>query len=199
MGVLDKYSCDGQMDLFEYLKLKEDEEKDCSFSGHKCNKSNLWAVAETLDGIECEHVCCRNCNVKMLCGAHCNGADELCHCDEDCEKCGKWTSSRVSADGKKEIYSCFEAGKTVIKTIPCDWEPHNKESEYDVKFDDFKEHCTHNGWIKGEEDADGNKHSVTMCSYANGKKATYWSDWVPCTEENCEIVRKVKSNVKNSD
>lgn len=68
-----------------------------------------------------------------------------------------------------------------------------------MKFEDFKEHCTHNGWIKGEEDADGNKHSVTMCSYANGKKATCWSDWVPCTEENCEIVRKVKSNVKNYD
>lgn len=81
----------------------------------------------------------------------------------------------------------------------CDWKPHNKESEYDVKFEDFKEHCTHNGWIKGEEDADGNKHSATMCSYANGKKATCWSDWVPCTEENCEIVRKVKSNVKNYD
>ena len=47
---------------------------DCKYSGHSCNKENIWAVADSLTDQEpCPHVCCRQCEVK-LCGARCNGA-----------------------------------------------------------------------------------------------------------------------------
>ena len=47
----------------------------CKYSGHVCNKENVWAVADTLDLQEpCPHLCCRNCN-NRLCGARCNGAN----------------------------------------------------------------------------------------------------------------------------
>lgn len=47
----------------------------CSHSGHTCNKSELWKIADTLDEIMCPHVCCRKCGTR-LCGARCNGAEE---------------------------------------------------------------------------------------------------------------------------
>ena len=47
----------------------------CKHSGHTCNKEELWKVANTLDGITCNRVCCRNCDVR-LCGARCNGSKE---------------------------------------------------------------------------------------------------------------------------
>lgn len=50
----------------------------CSFSGHTCNKQNLWEVADTLDDLMCPHVCCRKCNTR-LCGARCNGSEEPKH------------------------------------------------------------------------------------------------------------------------
>lgn len=62
----------GQIDLFDYLKELETV---CSHSGHKCNKKELWKVAETLDEIMCPHVCCRSCATQM-CGARCNGSEE---------------------------------------------------------------------------------------------------------------------------
>lgn len=49
--------------------------KVCTFSGHTCNKSELWKVADTLDELQCPHVCCRKCNTKA-CGARCNGSEE---------------------------------------------------------------------------------------------------------------------------
>ena len=55
----------GQIDLFDYLK---ELETICKHSGHKCNKKELWRVADTLDELMCPHVCCRNCATKM-CGA----------------------------------------------------------------------------------------------------------------------------------
>ena len=62
----------GQIDLFDYLK---EFETVCSHSGHKCNKKELWRVADTLDELMCPHVCCRSCATKM-CGARCNGSEE---------------------------------------------------------------------------------------------------------------------------
>lgn len=51
------------------------EETVCSFSGHTCNKVELWKIADTLDELQCPHVCCRKCNTR-LCGARCNGSEE---------------------------------------------------------------------------------------------------------------------------
>lgn len=47
----------------------------CQHSNHECNKENLWEVADTLDDVECPHVCCRQCEV-VACGARCNGSEE---------------------------------------------------------------------------------------------------------------------------
>lgn len=47
----------------------------CKHSGHSCNKKNLWEVADTLDELQCPHVCCRKCNTRN-CGARCNGSEE---------------------------------------------------------------------------------------------------------------------------
>lgn len=49
--------------------------KECKFSGHTCNKEELWKVAESLDDPFCPHVCCRKCATKQ-CGARCNGSEE---------------------------------------------------------------------------------------------------------------------------
>lgn len=71
-SVLKNYECEGQIDIFEYL---EQLNKVCSFSGHTCNKKNLWEVADSLDELQCPHVCCRRCNTRH-CGARCNGSEE---------------------------------------------------------------------------------------------------------------------------
>ena len=60
---------EGQMSIFDFIK------PECSFSGHTCNKQNLWEVAHTLDNIHCPETCCRQCNIR-LCGARCNGSEE---------------------------------------------------------------------------------------------------------------------------
>lgn len=70
---LDNYECEGQMSIFDYLATLPP--KECSFSGHTCNKENLWEVADTFDDFLCPHVCCRKCNTKS-CGARCNGSEE---------------------------------------------------------------------------------------------------------------------------
>lgn len=66
---LDHYECDGQLSIFDFIKPV------CNYSGHTCNKAELWKVADTLDDLMCPHVCCRKCNTKM-CGARCNGSQE---------------------------------------------------------------------------------------------------------------------------
>lgn len=63
------YECDGQLSIFDFIK------PECNFSGHTCNKQNLWEVADTLDALQCPHVCCRKCNTRG-CGARCNGSEE---------------------------------------------------------------------------------------------------------------------------
>ena len=67
-----KGQIEGQISMFEYL---DSLPKECSFSGHTCNKKNLWEVADTLDELQCPHVCCRQCNTRN-CGARCNGSEE---------------------------------------------------------------------------------------------------------------------------
>lgn len=69
---LQNYECDGQIGLFDYLKTIP---KDCSHSDHKCNKEELFKIADTLDDLMCPHVCCRMCSTK-LCGARGNGSEE---------------------------------------------------------------------------------------------------------------------------
>lgn len=54
--------------------IPKTQESKCKYSGHACNKENVWAVADTLDDKpQCPHVCCRNCEIKT-CGARCNGS-----------------------------------------------------------------------------------------------------------------------------
>lgn len=69
MSKLKNYECEGQLNIFNFLK------SECTFSGHSCNKSELWKVADTLDNINCPHTCCRSCDIR-LCGARCNGSEE---------------------------------------------------------------------------------------------------------------------------
>lgn len=47
----------------------------CKHSKHTCNKKELWKIADSLDEIQCPHVCCRMCNTRN-CGARCNGSEE---------------------------------------------------------------------------------------------------------------------------
>ena len=60
---------DGQLSLFDFIK------PECSYSGHTCNKENLWEVADSFDDFTCPHTCCRNCK-NRFCGARCNGSEE---------------------------------------------------------------------------------------------------------------------------
>lgn len=106
--------CDGFEQTIDACK---EGRKPCPHSHHACNKKNLWEVADTLDHIECEHTCCRNCEVRMVCGARCNGADDVSQCNEDCETCGRYTTATESNNGKIVTYSCIFAGKTVVKEI----------------------------------------------------------------------------------
>lgn len=47
----------------------------CKHSKHTCNKKELWKIADSLDELQCPHVCCRMCNTRN-CGARCNGSEE---------------------------------------------------------------------------------------------------------------------------
>lgn len=58
---------------FIYWRIKP--QKICNFSGHSCNKKELWEIADSLDELQCPHVCCRQCNTRN-CGARCNGSTE---------------------------------------------------------------------------------------------------------------------------
>lgn len=63
--------CDGQISIFDITT----EKPICKFSGHHCNKQNIWDVADGLSDQEpCPHVCCRKCSIKNFCGARCNGS-----------------------------------------------------------------------------------------------------------------------------
>lgn len=60
-------------ELIESGEYKPDiEKKVCEFSGHTCNKEELWKVAIEID-TQCPKKCCRLCDIQD-CGARCNGA-----------------------------------------------------------------------------------------------------------------------------
>lgn len=126
---LQNYECEGQLSIFDLIK------PECKFSGHTCNKENLWDVADTLDEIKCPHVCCRQCE-QRLCGARCNGSDEpkpfmnppeepiykldikgICD-DPYCPQCGyEFETTRTSKNYEVDCERCPECH------VKVDWEP----------------------------------------------------------------------------
>ena len=74
------YECEGQTNIFDFIELMKEEAAKaaapvCEYSKHTCNKKNLWEAADSLDELQCPHVCCRMCNTRN-CGARCNGSEE---------------------------------------------------------------------------------------------------------------------------
>lgn len=61
------------------------------------------------------------------------------------------------------------------------------EDTFKKAFDIFHESCKHRGWHKPETETEP---SCWMCGCANGHLAQGWSDWIPCTVENCYLRRK---------
>ena len=150
----DNYACDGQMSIFDYMaaanekqvELPDPEElpKDiCQFSQHKCNRSELWRVADELDELQCPHVCCRKCNTR-LCGARCNGSEEpqkaddikiypvviegLCD-DAYCPNCGRGFMDPMEND-LSECPLCH---------TKVDWAPWHKANDNEEIFEDETE------------------------------------------------------------
>lgn len=123
---LSNYECEGQLSIFEIMKPV------CSFSGHTCNKQNLWEIADTLDALQCPHVCCRKCNTR-LCGARCNGSEEPAKVypveikglmdDAYCPKCGYefWETRDLDCD------RCPSCG------IRVDWTPWHQANDEEVE------------------------------------------------------------------
>lgn len=96
----------------EWYNRHIDESKNrtniCKHSNHTCNKEELWKVANSLDGITCNRVCCRNCDVR-LCGARCNGSKEplqpllnRTECDHAHKAmCNRWAPNNVQLNKAK--------------------------------------------------------------------------------------------------
>lgn len=57
----------------------------------------------------------------------------------------------------------------------------------DNGYKNFHEHCKWRGWHK---EATEEEPAMWMCGYPNGKRAMCWSDWIPCRECNCCLVKK---------
>lgn len=73
--------------ICDAFKQTIDAKPKCQHSGHECNRQELWKVADTLDELQCPHVCCRKCNT-VGCGARCNGSEKPQKPKErDCDKC----------------------------------------------------------------------------------------------------------------
>lgn len=95
-----------------YSNFESKEKTICQYSKHECNKENLWKVADSLDGIECERKCCRLCEMRMLCGARCNGADNMKNTNEDQKeyhfnRTGKREEAPEWLIGKKRCEMCL--------------------------------------------------------------------------------------------
>ena len=120
----DNYTCDGQMSIFDLMPKQTEQEAPepkaqeniCQYSQHGCNKAELWKIADSLDELQCPHVCCRQCNTK-LCGVRCNGSEEPTEkiypvgfigiCDDPiCSNCdyefgifdSKWSKNEIDID-----------------------------------------------------------------------------------------------------
>ena len=61
----------------------------------------------------------------------------------------------------------------------------SKEPEASA-WDLFHEHCKHGGSTRYNEELGRTQH---LCSFANGRPARSWADWIECTECDCYIVR----------
>ena len=99
----------GQINIFDYLK--ELETPLCNHSGHKCNKKELWKVADTLDDLMCPHVCCRSCATKM-CGVRCNGSEEPQKDILECDGCIYDVKGCCNYDGTPDDY-CVLGNKAI--------------------------------------------------------------------------------------
>lgn len=120
------FGCGGTIDPCRFDGPYKWSKHICKFSGHSCNKEELWKVANTLDNITCSETCCRQCQVKS-CGARCNGSKEPQDMTYDrkgkgypapewmdykrCENCSRWAKYQVSEqppDGWGTIGWCAE-------------------------------------------------------------------------------------------
>ena len=72
--------------------------KVCQHSGHECNKKDLWNVADSLDDVQCPHVCCRLCMTKG-CGARCNGSEE----PKEIRRWQRFCKTKPEKSGRYEI------------------------------------------------------------------------------------------------
>lgn len=130
-GKLDNYKCDGQISVFDYL-----ETLPCAFSGHTCNKKELWKVADTLDDLMCPHVCCRQCNT-ICCGARCNGSEEperLTPAEEYYKETGKKTYWQ---DSQGKPYMWWRNEKT-ITLFGNEWQYLTSDKENITEYDDLE-------------------------------------------------------------
>ncbi len=109
----------------------------CKHSGHTCNKEELWKVANTLDGITCNRVCCRQCDVR-LCGARCNGSEEplqpllnRTECDHDHKAmCNRWAPNNVQLNKAKADLPkgfscsgcCYYCSQAPMHSGKCKWD-----------------------------------------------------------------------------
>lgn len=55
-----------------------------------------------------------------------------------------------------------------------------------IAFDKFCENCRHRGWYRKSTETEPGAH---MCGYANKRLAQCWADWIPCTEDNCPLLK----------
>lgn len=83
-----------------------DKKNICRYSGHECNKQELWRIAAEENPF-CPHVCCRQCS-EALCGVRCNGAAVPKKLEDEekagkCEYCAWWNKS----DGLRETQGCM--------------------------------------------------------------------------------------------
>ena len=62
----------------------------------------------------------------------------------------------------------------------------------EIRFSEFRDnYCKHqNAFLVFNE----NEEAVNACSYKDGKIAQSWSDWQPCTAQNCPALRKAEKN-----
>lgn len=138
-----------EYDLYNSYLEKTINRCTCKYSGHICNKEELWKVADSLDGIICNKVCCRNCDVR-LCGARCNGSEEPLEplfektvCEHDHKAlCNRWAPNNVQLNKAKEDLPkgfscagcCFNCSEAPMHNGKCKWdcryyEKNNKDLE----------------------------------------------------------------------
>lgn len=87
----------------------------CKHSQHKCNKEELWKIADSLEAQEkCPRVCCRDCKVK-LCGARCNGSEE----PQEAEQCiDNVPHKKLTLDNLRPC-DCGYTGRKAVAVTGC--------------------------------------------------------------------------------